>query len=423
MAINIQNIINQVNTRLAAVDSNSSQSEILRLMKLANEIDNSSGVLEYQFASDLPIVDSSVVGKLAYIRSADEYLDSAGELAGRLTKFYFAKNDSDGWSELDMQIKSNLDSDYQLYLASSPPALPWRGSTYAYAINDNGYPVLMKHNIVSNTDSTFVGNMAGSPTAFQDAETAAATSGTYGYQMGGANQPAVGGTTSYFPYAVDENMTVYATSLNATAQFASGNYSSTYGYIAGGAGPSSFLANIQKFPFSEVWTTSTDVGDLAQGRRYAGSSSNAEYGYVQGGQQPVQSIPVMNNIDKYPFASDANGSDVGDLTIARFQTNGTQSDTYGYTAGGRTPTVQNTIDKYPFAADANATDVGDMSAAEMSVGLSAGLSNGYKLGGFPSGTAIESFSFVSDGNTTQPGALHQYNSNALSSATYGSLQV
>jgi len=131
MAINIQNIVSQINTRLSSVDSNSSQSDILRLMKLADEVDNSSGVLEYQFTSDLPIVDSSVVGKLAYIRSTNDYLDSAGEVAGRVTKFYFAKNDSDGWSELDMQIESQLDSDYQAYLnaGSTAPAFWFGGAT------------------------------------------------------------------------------------------------------------------------------------------------------------------------------------------------------------------------------------------------------------------------------------------------------
>ena len=35
----------------------------------------------------------------------------------------------------------------------------------------------------------------------------------------------------------------------------------------------------------------------------------------------------------------------------------------GYTSGGTTGTVSNVIDKFPFATNANATDVGDLTVA------------------------------------------------------------
>ena len=43
---------------------------------------------------------------------------------------------------------------------------------------------------------------------------------------------------------------------------------------------------------------------------------------------------------------------------------GQSSDVSGYSSGGRTPPFLNTIDKFPFAADANATDVGDLTQAK-----------------------------------------------------------
>ena len=80
--------------------------------------------------------------------------------------------------------------------------------------------------------------------------------------------------------------------------------------------------------------------------------------YVVGGW-----YPLTNVIEKFPFASDANATDVGDLTQARRNPAGQSSDASGYTSGGFVPPQVNTIDKFPFAADANATDVGDLTQA------------------------------------------------------------
>ena len=66
----------------------------------------------------------------------------------------------------------------------------------------------------------------------------------------------------------------------------------------------------------------------------------------------------LNIIEKFPFSSDDNSTDVGDLTVDRLGPSGQSSSTHGYTSGGH-PTV-NVIDKFTFSADANATDVGDL---------------------------------------------------------------
>jgi hypothetical protein len=83
-------------------------------------------------------------------------------------------------------------------------------------------------------------------------------------------------------------------------------------------------------------------------------------GYSSGG------AASSNVIDKFPFAADANATDVGDLTQARFGAAGQSSDEFGYTSGGSSP-VSNVIDKFPFAADANATDVGDLTQARQGI--------------------------------------------------------
>ncbi|NBP03247.1 MAG: hypothetical protein EBU90_24745 [Proteobacteria bacterium] len=42
---------------------------------------------------------------------------------------------------------------------------------------------------------------------------------------------------------------------------------------------------------------------------------------------------------------------------------GFQGSNFGYTSGGGTPAASNVIDKFPFATNANATDVGDLTVA------------------------------------------------------------
>ncbi len=93
----------------------------------------------------------------------------------------------------------------------------------------------------------------------------------------------------------------------------------------------------------------------------AGQSSNIS-GYMSGGQQDSPNYAWFNTIDKFPFSSDNNASDVGDLTLARSQCAGNSSSDNGYTSGGVDPgwARVNIIDKFPFVSDSNATDVGDI---------------------------------------------------------------
>ena len=90
-------------------------------------------------------------------------------------------------------------------------------------------------------------------------------------------------------------------------------------------------------------------------------------GYTSGGYNQTGSPSYYSNvIDKFPFASDGNATDVGDLSVTRSGSAGQSSPVSGYTSGGFSyspdtgSTYHNVIDKFPFASDGNATDVGDM---------------------------------------------------------------
>ena len=118
-------------------------------------------------------------------------------------------------------------------------------------------------------------------------------------------------------------------------------------------------------PFSSEGTAS-DVGDLLYGN-FAGSGASSDTnGYVSGGFNPgypVSPSSYTNIIQKFPFSSDDNSSDVGDLTNSLNDAIGQSSTASGYASGGYATSATNVIQKFAFASDQNATDVGDLTVA------------------------------------------------------------
>jgi hypothetical protein len=71
----------------------------------------------------------------------------------------------------------------------------------------------------------------------------------------------------------------------------------------------------------------------------------------------------------FHFLSDTNATDVGDLSQSRYHVVGQSSTTHGYASGGTIPPANpivqvNTIEKFPFATDTNATDIADLTQAK-----------------------------------------------------------
>ena len=222
------------------------------------------------------------------------------------------------------------------------------------------------------------------------------------YQVGGTNRIKDDNTVAF------KNVTVKNHYVFAPLGPVQGE---TSGYSSGGEqipGPPYYVNTIDKFPFSSD-ANATDVGDLTQARGRATGQSSSASGYTSGGLAP----PTVNTIDKFPFSSDGNASDVGDLTQVRYWSAGQTSDVSGYTSGGPpAPAGQtNVIDKFPFSTDADATDVGDLTAdREYGLAGQSSPANGYTSGGgaFPPFTnvdLIDKFPFSSDANATDVGDL------------------
>ena len=238
-----------------------------------------------------------------------------------------------------------------------------------------------------------------------------------GYVSGNAatTTPPIANVIQKFPFSVDANATDVG-DLTQSRFGSAGQSSTTHGYISGGAdnyNNSNGTNVIDKFPFSTD-ANATDVGDLSVTRGGNSGQSSSTHGYNSGGLSNLNLPPfvVYNTIDKFSFSSDGNASDVGDLTQVRYLLAGQSSDASGYASGGSGLGIPpyNTIDKFPFSSDANATDVGDISVTRSGLAGTSSSASGYSHGGSnPPGTdrynTIDKFPFSSDGNATDVGDL------------------
>ena len=221
--------------------------------------------------------------------------------------------------------------------------------------------------------------------------------------------------------------------LIAAKYYTAGVASTTHGYsVGGGYTPPFYDYNvIEKFPFSGLTNTS-DVGDLTDNRHGIAGAQSATHGYAQqGAKNPPSPTTNTNVIEKFPFSSDANGSDVGDVTVTRRYAIGQSSLTHGYASGGFVSpgeVTTNVIDNTPFASDANSSDVGDLTQSRWMGGGtgSSSPSHGYFAGGSTNGgptkvNTIDKFPFSTDANASDVGELTytSYGSCGITSETHG----
>ena len=199
----------------------------------------------------------------------------------------------------------------------------------------------------------------------------------------------------------------------------------SHGYVSGGqyqpptTPPFVALRNdIERFPFSSD-ANASDVGDITVARGASGTSSST-HGYNHSGGFGPPGFNHSNVIDKFLFSSSANSTDVGDCFASRTG-GGNESTTHGYQTGGRNPGSLNIIHKYPFSSDANSTDVGDLTQARYIQDGVNDDTHGYTGGGSYGQLTVDRYTFASDGNAVDVGDLTATGENAagVSSATDG----
>jgi len=277
--------------------------------------------------------------------------------------------------------------------------------------------LIQKFPFATNTNATDTGDLTR-----VIALTAGQSSPTHGYSSGGyvPGPPYTNNVIDKFLFSTDSNATDVG-DISVARYNPTGQSSFTNGYSSGGAlnPPPPVASNvIDKFPFATD-SNATDVGDLTQGRYGPSGQSSITHGYTSGGASPNPPAPrTSNTIDKFSFATDANAIDVGDLApvasgVGQEATSGQSSTVSGYVSGGAAAPAgalnANTIQKFPFATDSNATDIADLTGTRISATGVSSTTSGYAAGGeiqpTPNINVIDKFPFSTDTNATDVGDL------------------
>jgi len=294
----------------------------------------------------------------------------------------------------------------------------WQGSSYGYAHGGHDGDSTYLNNIervsfTSNGNATDVGDLTGAKDY-----TSGQTSITHGYCSGGRTAAASGGINVIEKYA-------FAASANATdvgdisgaRKHLHGTGNSTHGHVHGGYNSSGPGGNygyniIEKFPYATD-SNATDHGDLATPVYQPSAHSSADYGYSAGGSTDSHG-GVQNVIQKYAFASNTTASDHGDLSSARYELSGVSSTTHGFVQGGQLggAPYQNHIDRFAFASNTTATDWADLTVARAAAAGCSSTTHGYAVGGVAAGTpyslptnAIDYYPYASQTNASDVGDL------------------
>ena len=151
--------------------------------------------------------------------------------------------------------------------------------------------------------------------------------------------------------------------LSAARVRSTGSQNLTHGYTLGGSETMTATAvnTIERFQFATT-NHAVDVGDLTIGARREAKSgtSSTTYGYVCGGTTAVAATK-LNSIEKVQMVATANSTDVADILVSKPALSGQSSTTHGYYAGYITSSAgSDEIAKYSHTSDANATDVGNL---------------------------------------------------------------
>lgn len=331
MAINIQTLLNVINAKITAgVAAGSTDSD--RLVELTAWRDNHQNAAVYSTFADLPTADSSNAGGFFKVGA-----DSA-------TTYYVSWKNK--WKEV-LSTDSDISQSYSTY--------SYQGSSKGYNAGGGVGPANTATNSITSfpfsspgSTGTDVGDLTQSKWYL-----AGVFSTTYGYTMGGSivPHPTQVNVIEKFPFPSDGNGTDVG-DLTAATEGNVGITSSSYGYSAGGNGFTG-TTTVEKLTFATEGNSS-DVLDLAEGTAHAAGNASSTDGYVVSGFPSLGAGGGYSElIQKFPFSSDTNATDIGDTAVNAWEVLGTSSTEVAYQYGGAILPPGNpskTFQKFPFAS-------------------------------------------------------------------------
>ena len=384
MAFILSNLLSSLDSSIGLLDSSSDLLEVLQALNVTNSTKGhgKSQKRTYDTVASLPTATSALRGSFATVETVGDWQ---------------APEDTDNGLYLCNGSEWTL-------IQSLVETLPiFQGTIAGFSA---GQGTIDKFSFTSDDNATDVGNLT-----FNRDPAAGQSSLTHGYVSSNGFEK--------FPFVSGSNGVIVGTQT-AGRQSSTGQSSilNGYGYTSGGYTPSPSWSNvIDKFPFSAD-VNATDVGDLTESKAEPSGQSSQTHGYASGGQVGDPSVTWVRTIDKFSFTTNGNASDVGDLGSTTWAAAGQSSSTHGYSSGGFVNNIpypaatSNAISKFPFASDGNVTDVGDLTEYRYQASGQSSTTYGYVSGGFrnvPFPNAfiniIDKFPFSSNANATDVGDL------------------
>ena len=375
---------------------------------------SANNIIQLDSNGKIPAVDGSLLtGTDTALSASSDPTISTNPTNGVGTKY---KNTTSG--EMFVCTDATAGANVWINVGAGIADIDWNGwgYYYGYTVGGHGAPgsvnIIDKHSFVSDGNATDVGDLLTGVHACVGSQDP-----THGYVAGGGNL----NTIQRISFAAGGN-TVDVGDLTLGRGQGAGSSSNTHGYIAGGDSVASTASGdiginvIEKYAFSAS-TSGSDVGDLSGNRTSVSGCMSETHGYIRGGRIGGPGAASYNIIERWPFASDTNASDVGDTVAigSNYGFNGQNSKTHGYIVGGADTGNATRLQKHAFASSANATEIGSLAYASIPGAGSSSNTHGYATGSGDSAPAtghILKFSFVSDGNGTDIGDLTVARGNA-----------
>lgn len=251
----------------------------------------------------------------------------------------------------------------------------WANAGAAAANTNNRSDRIEKWAFASSSSGSLTGTLSQGIT-----ETSGQQSLTYGYLSGGRDQTGSGAINEIqkYAYASDGNSIDHADLIGTTNYDPAGLSTDTHGYNMGGK-CSGFEGNtfgavdggasnvIQKFPFASQ-TNSSDIADLAFRCGGVKGSGNLTHGYIHGGYKQGPSSGYTTDVQKFDYSSEATATVIGNLAANKAWHTGGNSETSGYIISGEPSPYTKSIEVFEFANDTTIVDIAEVTVARCHLG-------------------------------------------------------
>jgi len=229
------------------------------------------------------------------------------------------------------------------------------------------------------------------------------SSGSHGYNSGSSSDD-ITAIVQKFAFTSQTNSTSHCDLASSSCWSGGGHNNENYGWDSTGWWN---CTQIDRYSFTST-STATDWGDTTTAGGYSSGASSSTHGYRVGGNTSNDG-PGSTTIDRFSMSSSGDATDVGDLSGTQaFGCCCTSSTTHGIKHGGWSSwgsSYSNIMERFSFASSANGVDWGDLTVGRVFVAPHSGVDYGFVSSGKGGNNVIDRHSYSSSGNATDWGDL------------------